>query len=141
MDAECLDAGRNTVQQQSDKNTDLKTSDVYRVNENLAKRFNNPACFKGYSMKMAHPLYKTTNQIYGSKKPTVHEMPTTFHGSWHKFSDLILKSGMFRDTGFNTSLEKSKITGPNTINMRNDRITFHHLYHPGGNEQAETNKT
>lgn len=48
MDAECLDAGINIDHQQPDKNTDLKTSDVYRVNETLPKRFNNPDCFKGY---------------------------------------------------------------------------------------------
>ncbi|MCJ8734759.1 hypothetical protein PDJAM_G00239130 [Pangasius djambal] len=139
MDAECLDAAINMDQQQPDKNTDLKTSDVYRVNENLPKRFNNPEGFKGYSKKMVHPLYQTTNHIYGSKKPTVHEMPTTFHGSRRKFSDHILKRGMFRDNGFNTSLEKSQLTGPNTVNTFHDRICFHHLYHTGGNDQAEIN--
>ncbi|XP_034162706.1 piercer of microtubule wall 1 protein isoform X2 [Pangasianodon hypophthalmus] len=89
--------------------------------------------------KMVHPLYQTTNQIYGSKKPTVHEMPTTFHGSQRKFSDHILKRGMFRDNGFNTSLEQSRITGPNTVNTFHDRICFHHLYRTGGNDQAEIN--
>lgn len=48
MDPECLDAGINIDHQQPDQNTELKTSDVYSVNENLPKRFNNPDCFEGY---------------------------------------------------------------------------------------------
>ncbi|KAK3566169.1 hypothetical protein QTP86_028435 [Hemibagrus guttatus] len=139
MDAECLDSGINMDQKQPDKNTNLKTSEVYRVNENLPKRFNNPDCFKGYSKKTVHPLYQTTNQTYGSKRPTVHEMPTSFYGSRRQFSDHILKSGTFRDNGFNTSLEKSQITRPNTINMLHDRIILHHLYHTAGNDRTHTN--
>lgn len=64
---------------------------------------------------------------------------TTFHGSWHKFSDHILKTGLLRDNGFNTSLDKSRIIGPNTINRLQDRISFHRLYHARVNDQAETN--
>nr|XP_023647381.1 UPF0691 protein C9orf116 homolog [Paramormyrops kingsleyae] len=79
-----------------------KTSDVYRVDKNLPVRFNNPDCFRGYSKKSTHPLYQTSNQTYGSKKPTVHEMPTTFNGTNRKFSEQKLKSGMYRDNGFNT---------------------------------------
>ncbi|KAM9475052.1 piercer of microtubule wall 2 protein [Clarias gariepinus] len=139
MDAEGPDAGKDMgkdmEQDQPGDNRDLRTSDVYRVDENLPKRFNNPDHFKGYSKK-SHPLYQTTNQLYGSKKPTVHEMPTSFHGSRSKFSDLILKTGTYRDNGFNTSVEKSWITGPNDLSMRQDRIIFHHSYHTGGNDQT-----
>ncbi|XP_062855180.1 piercer of microtubule wall 1 protein [Trichomycterus rosablanca] len=136
MEGECSEEGMNLDSQKSDKNTDMRTSDVYRVNNNLPKRFNNPDCFKGYSKRTVNPLYQTTNQTYGSRKPTVHEMPTTFNGSHRKFSEHILKSGMYRDNGFNTELEKSRIVGPNTNTMLHDRIIFQRLYHDGENNQA-----
>ncbi|KAI5610372.1 UPF0691 protein C9orf116-like [Silurus asotus] len=124
MDAEFPDTERNTKQQQPDENPQPKTSDFYRVGENLPKRFNNPDWFKGYSKK-THVLYQTTNQMYGSKKPTVHEMPTGFYGRKCKFSSHRLKTGMFRDNRFNTELERSPITGPESINVVQDRINFH----------------
>ncbi|XP_041956826.1 UPF0691 protein C9orf116 homolog [Alosa sapidissima] len=96
------------------ENVPLKTSDVYKVDKSLPERFNHPDCFRGYSKRVNIPLYQTTNQIYGSKKPTVHEMPVTFNGSYRKFSDPLLKSGMYRDNGFNTSLEKSIVSRPGT---------------------------
>ncbi|XP_007229159.2 piercer of microtubule wall 1 protein [Astyanax mexicanus] len=105
-----------------DKNS-CRTSDFYRVKPNLPKRFNHPEKLRGYSKKTLHPLYQTTNQTYGSKKPTVHEMPTAFHGTCRKFSENT--RGMYKDNGFNTTLEKSPITGPNAINVLQDRITFH----------------
>ncbi|KAJ8006088.1 hypothetical protein DPEC_G00124630 [Dallia pectoralis] len=105
----------------------MKTSDVYNVDKRLPARFNNPECFHGYSTKNNHPFYRTSNQIYGNKGPTFHEMPTSFHGSHRKFSEHMLKSGMFRDNGFNTSIEKSQIATHNTIPMFQDRINFHNV--------------
>ncbi|XP_072536930.1 piercer of microtubule wall 2 protein [Salminus brasiliensis] len=119
-----------------DQNSSVRTSDVYRVKQNLPNRFNHPDCFRGYSKKTVHPLYQTTNQTYGSKKPTVHEMPTTFHGSCRRFSEHTLKSGMYRDHGFNTSLEKSLITGPSTIAVLHDRITLHQSIRNEANKQT-----
>ncbi|KAL2782202.1 UPF0691 protein C9orf116 isoform 2 [Daubentonia madagascariensis] len=52
-----------------------KTSDYYRVSEDLPVRFNNPGWFRGYRTKKAASLYRTSNQAYGSRAPTVHEMP------------------------------------------------------------------
>ncbi|XP_020837572.1 piercer of microtubule wall 1 protein isoform X2 [Phascolarctos cinereus] len=52
-----------------------KTSDYYRVSHNLPARFNNPGWFQGYRIKETHPVYRTSNQTYGSRAPTVHEMP------------------------------------------------------------------
>ncbi|KAM6954407.1 piercer of microtubule wall 2 protein [Aplochiton taeniatus] len=106
----------------------LKTKDVYKVDEKLPARFNNPDCFHGYIKKKTHPLYVTSNQTYGSKKPTIHEMPTEFNGSFRKFSDAMLRSGMYRDNGFNTCSDKSLITGFGAIAMHHDRINFHHIY-------------
>ncbi|KAI4899497.1 hypothetical protein NFI96_011498 [Prochilodus magdalenae] len=138
MDGESSEERVKTDLSSVDKNSSVRTSDVYRVDKNLPNRFNHPESFRGYSKKV-NPLYQTTNQSYGSKQPTVHEMPTTFHGSHRKFSEHILKSGMYRDNGFNTSLEKSQITGPSTIMMLHDRITFHHSYRTEGKQQTENN--
>ncbi|KAM9720708.1 piercer of microtubule wall 1 protein isoform 4-T5 [Dama dama] len=54
-----------------------KTSDYYRVSEDLPARFNNPAWFRGYRTKEPLSVYRTSNQAYGSRAPTVHEMPHT----------------------------------------------------------------
>ncbi|XP_043102070.1 UPF0691 protein C9orf116 homolog [Puntigrus tetrazona] len=115
--------------------TEKTTSDVYKVDKNLPGRFNNPECFRGYSQKMINPLYQTTNQTYGSKKPTVHEMPTAFNGSRRKFSEHLLKSGMYKDNGFNTALNKSRLTGPNETTAFHNRINFHYFYRADGKSQ------
>ncbi|XP_072634645.1 piercer of microtubule wall 1 protein isoform X3 [Canis lupus baileyi] len=52
-----------------------RTSDYYCVDENLPVRFNNPAWFRGYGTKEPVSMYRTSNQAYGSRAPTVHEMP------------------------------------------------------------------
>ncbi|KAK7145652.1 hypothetical protein R3I93_013405 [Phoxinus phoxinus] len=136
MDDHSADEGTRTEPEVLANDTfEIKTSDVYNVDNNLPTRFNNPECFRGYSQKMSNPLYQTTNQTYGSKKLTVHEMPTIFKGSRRKFSEHLLKSGMYRENGFNTVLDKSRLTGPNTITAFHDRINFHCLYHTDGKSQ------
>uniref|UniRef100_A0A671MLF3 Uncharacterized protein n=1 Tax=Sinocyclocheilus anshuiensis TaxID=1608454 RepID=A0A671MLF3_9TELE len=87
--------GTQAEPEPSSNTTEIKTSDVYKVDKNVPARFNNPECFRGYSQKMINPLYQMTNQTYGSKKPT-----TTFNGSRRKFSEYLLKSGMYKDNGF-----------------------------------------
>ncbi|XP_017368561.1 UPF0691 protein C9orf116 homolog isoform X2 [Cebus imitator] len=52
-----------------------RTSDYYRVSAGLPGRFNNPGWFRGYSTRKAVSVYRTSNQAYGSRAPTVHEMP------------------------------------------------------------------
>uniref|UniRef100_A0A673LBS4 Si:ch211-248e11.2 n=1 Tax=Sinocyclocheilus rhinocerous TaxID=307959 RepID=A0A673LBS4_9TELE len=118
------DEGARAEPEPSSNTTEIKTSDVYN-------------CFRGYSQKMINPLYQTTNQTYGSKKPTVtlHEMPTTFNGSRRWFSERLLKSCMYKDNGFNTALNKSRLTGPNETTAFHHRINFHYLYHTDGKSQ------
>ncbi|MBN3322394.1 CI116 protein, partial [Atractosteus spatula] len=110
----------------------IKTSDVYKVQKNLPKRFDNPDWFQGYREKSCNPLYRTTNQIYGGKRPTVHEMPTTFNGSTRQFTEYLSKCGMYRDNGFNTSTEKSYVTGPNNLITFHDRLNFQTSYNMNG---------
>ncbi|TRY64987.1 hypothetical protein DNTS_024653 [Danionella cerebrum] len=62
-------------------------------------------------------------------------MPTTFSGSRRKFSEDLLKSGMYRDSGLNTMTDKTQLTGPNTASRYYDRINFHSFY-----QSAETSQ-
>ncbi|NXW00840.1 CI116 protein, partial [Fregetta grallaria] len=77
-----------------------------------------------------HPRYRTTNQDYGSKAPTVHEVPTSFHVTSHAFSNTLAQCGMYRNNGLNTSLEKSHVTGPDNFITTNDHLNFHPSYNP-----------
>uniref|UniRef100_A0A4W5L035 Uncharacterized protein n=1 Tax=Hucho hucho TaxID=62062 RepID=A0A4W5L035_9TELE len=58
----------------------------------------------------------------------------TFNGSNQMFSEPNVKSGMFRDNSFNTSIEKSKMTRPETIPMFQDRINFHYANDSGNGQ-------
>ncbi|XP_071987850.1 piercer of microtubule wall 1 protein [Engystomops pustulosus] len=106
-----------------------KTSDYYRVQPDLPTRFNQPETWRGgYRSNPRNPLYRTTNQTYGSKAPSVHEMPTTFNGVSDKFSEAATKCGMFRNNGLNTHMEKSYVTGADNLITRHDRLNFHRSY-------------
>ncbi|XP_076784460.1 piercer of microtubule wall 1 protein isoform X2 [Arvicanthis niloticus] len=70
-----------------------KTSDYYRISEKLPIRFNNPAWFHGYRTNEAVSMYRTSNQTYGSRAPTVHEMPRTRKGARN---NLVPKPGNFK---------------------------------------------
>ncbi|XP_070558645.1 piercer of microtubule wall 2 protein-like isoform X3 [Ptychodera flava] len=85
-----------------------KTSDYYRTH-NIPGRFDNPDCFGGYDIKPQHPMYRTTNMTYGGKPPSVHTMPTSFHARTQKFSEPLGKCGMYRNEGFNTAVDVSKV--------------------------------
>ncbi|XP_028664930.1 piercer of microtubule wall 1 protein [Erpetoichthys calabaricus] len=106
----------------------LKTSDVYRVSPTLPKRFQQPDCFKGYSGKKTHPLYRTLNQDYGSKRPTIHEMPTMFHGKSQKFTKPLQHCGMYSNDGLNTFADKSYISEADILMTYKDRVKFHTYY-------------
>uniref|UniRef100_A0A8C3DQH8 Uncharacterized protein n=1 Tax=Corvus moneduloides TaxID=1196302 RepID=A0A8C3DQH8_CORMO len=80
----------------------------------------------------AHPRFRTTNQSYGSRAPTVHELPSSFNILSHKFSDHLGKIGMVRNDGLNTSLEKSHCTGPDTFITAYEHLDFHPSYNPSG---------
>ncbi|KAM4696582.1 piercer of microtubule wall 1 protein [Rhinophrynus dorsalis] len=110
-----------------------KTCDFYRVSENLPAKFNDPDTWRrGYRTKVDNPLYRTTNQTYGSRPPTVHEMPTTFNAISDKFSEKATICGMYRNHGFNTFIEKSYVTGPDNLITYNDRLNFHRSYNMKG---------
>uniref|UniRef100_A0A673LCN3 Si:ch211-248e11.2 n=1 Tax=Sinocyclocheilus rhinocerous TaxID=307959 RepID=A0A673LCN3_9TELE len=145
MDDLSVDEGARAEPEPSSNTTEIKTSDVYNVDKNLPARLiirsvsedTGEMSHSAAVQKMINPLYQTTNQTYGSKKPTVtlHEMPTTFNGSRRWFSERLLKSCMYKDNGFNTALNKSRLTGPNETTAFHHRINFHYLYHTDGKSQ------
>uniref|UniRef100_A0A8C4XMY5 Chromosome 9 open reading frame 116 n=1 Tax=Falco tinnunculus TaxID=100819 RepID=A0A8C4XMY5_FALTI len=79
-----------------------------------------------------HPRYRTSSQAYGSKAPTVHEVPTSFHVTSHTFSKTLAQCGMYRNNGLNTSLEKSHVTGVSNFITAHDHLDFHPSYNASG---------
>uniref|UniRef100_A0A8C5ZG65 Piercer of microtubule wall 1 n=1 Tax=Marmota marmota marmota TaxID=9994 RepID=A0A8C5ZG65_MARMA len=105
-----------------------KTSDYYRVSPHLPVRFNNPGWFRGYGAKEVVSLYRSSNQAYGSRAPTVHEMPKVFYPCSTKFSRHILASEKLQHSAFNVCMEKSLVTGPDNYITHCDRLNFHPSY-------------
>jgi len=85
-----------------------KTSDFYKTKE-IPKRFENPDWFQGYGGKPQHPMYKTSSAVYGSKAPSVHTMPTTFHSKSQDFSGHLGTCGMYRNHSLNTGKDHSLV--------------------------------
>lgn len=48
MDDHSADEGTRAEPEPLSNTTEIKTSDVYKVDKNLPARFNNPECFRGY---------------------------------------------------------------------------------------------
>ncbi|KAM5300570.1 piercer of microtubule wall 1 protein [Ctenodactylus gundi] len=105
-----------------------RTSDFYRVSEHLPVRFNNPSWFRGYRTQQSASVYRTSNQAYGSRAPTVHEMPKVFYPYSSKFSRQLLACGMFQNNTFNVCLEKGLVTGPDNYITHCDPLNFHPSY-------------
>ncbi|XP_053551481.1 piercer of microtubule wall 1 protein [Bombina bombina] len=113
-----------------------KTSDFYRVTEHLPAKFNHPdQWLPGYRSKATNPLYRTSNQTYGSRPPTVHEMPTSFNAISDKFSEKAIKCGMYRNNSLNTFSDKCYVTGPDNLITYYDRLNFHKSYNTKGGSE------
>ncbi|KAG8142100.1 hypothetical protein E2320_006731 [Naja naja] len=122
------EAATAALQSAEESCTAQRTSDQYRVSQELPARFNHPGWFRGY---------RTTNMDYGAKAPTVHEMPTSFHVSPHAFSDRLITFGMYRNYGINTVMEKSYVTGPDNFITFLDTLNFHPSYRIKGPSLSE----
>ncbi|XP_041346736.1 UPF0691 protein C9orf116 homolog [Gigantopelta aegis] len=85
-----------------------KTSDCYRT-DNIPTRFDNPEWFKTPYTKPQHPMYRTTAQVYGSKAPSVHTMPTCFHAKSQQFTQNLGVCGMYRNHSLNTAPDRAGI--------------------------------
>ncbi|KAJ3321885.1 hypothetical protein HDV06_003751 [Boothiomyces sp. JEL0866] len=89
-----------TVQETQPQVDKVRTSDVYRTNGSLPKRFEEPDIWK-YQVKKQHPMFSTTANTYGSQPPTIHDMPTTFQGQSTKFSEHLDHAGPYRNFSLN----------------------------------------
>ncbi|XP_015685987.1 UPF0691 protein C9orf116 homolog [Protobothrops mucrosquamatus] len=96
-----------------------RTSDQYRVSQDLPARFNHPGWFRGY------------------RKQAGRECRTSFHVSPHAFSDRLIKFGMYRNYGINTVMEKSYVTGPDNFITFLDTLNFHPSYRTKGPSLSE----
>ena len=83
-----------------------KTSEYYKTTD-VPVRFDNPEWFKGYKTNDQHPLYKTSNCVYGSREPSVHTMPVTFHAKSNTFSGHLGVCGMYRNHSLNCTEDKA----------------------------------
>ncbi|NWT76441.1 CI116 protein, partial [Prunella himalayana] len=98
----------------------------------VPRRFEELTFYRGYGQPPAHPRFRTANQTYGSRAPTVHELPSSFHTLPHKFSDHLGRIGMCRSNSLNTSMEKSHCTGTDTFITAYEHLDFHPSYNPSG---------
>ncbi|XP_076807167.1 piercer of microtubule wall 1 protein-like [Clavelina lepadiformis] len=102
------------------------TSDHYKTDDDLPGRFEHPEWIKGYDTTDPHPIYRTSNMIYGSRAPSVHTVPTTFQPRSQKFSTHLGDCGMYKNNSLNTYTEKSIVTGPDNAGLTKlDRLNFH----------------
>jgi hypothetical protein len=63
-----------------------------------------------WSAKQEHPVFTTSNNAYGKKGPTQHEMPLKWSGVKGEFTSTQFAGGPNKNTsGFNTSVTKSKV--------------------------------
>lgn len=62
-----------------------------------------------------HPLYQTSNNVYGAIPARLPIIPITFHGKTPTFSmgyrkvEIMERCGMYKNYGFNTSVDSSKV--------------------------------
>ncbi|NXY22041.1 CI116 protein, partial [Atrichornis clamosus] len=96
------------------------------------RHFQELCFYRGYGQPPVHPRFRTTNQTYGSRAPTVHELPATFRILSHKFSDVRGRIGMYKNDSLNTSLEKSHVTGHDNFITAYEHLDFHPSYNPSG---------
>ncbi|OWK09987.1 hypothetical protein Celaphus_00004993 [Cervus elaphus hippelaphus] len=97
-----------------------KTSDYYRVSEDLPARFNNPAWFRGYRSPGSRLHCAPTKLCQWNMK--------VFYPNSYKFSRQVAAGGMFQNNTLNVYMEKSIVTGPDNYITSYDRLNFHPSY-------------
>ncbi|XP_078734104.1 piercer of microtubule wall 1 protein [Lampetra fluviatilis] len=118
-------------EQAGEEPDDRCTHELYRVSPHLPRRFDEPHLLLAYGSKPTHPVYRTSNQAYGRRAPTVHEMPTVFRGRSQDFSTHLGQCGMYRNRGLNTAVDRSVVDagggggGALAVSARHQRIAFH----------------
>ncbi|TGZ75582.1 hypothetical protein CRM22_000292 [Opisthorchis felineus] len=86
-----------------------KTSDYYKVSEDLPKKFNEPDLMQGYGDKLINPMYRTSNSEYGRLKPNVHTMSVVYHQRKAEFQKRFALCGNYRNHSLNTAKDQQII--------------------------------
>ncbi|KAG9273451.1 hypothetical protein AMEX_G12587 [Astyanax mexicanus] len=60
-------------------------------------------------VKPQSPLYRTTASEYGLRPPSFESSPCSYHPISQAFTQHLGQSGMYQDTTFNTSLDRSRV--------------------------------
>lgn len=63
----------------------------------------------GSQLKRYHPIFHTSNSEYGWLAPNPHTVPHRFYPRSAEFSELLNKTGMYRNYSLNTVLDKSRV--------------------------------
>ncbi|KAF7245303.1 hypothetical protein EG68_10361 [Paragonimus skrjabini miyazakii] len=92
--------------QQGDTPAGAKTSDYYRIADDLPTKFNEPDLFQGYEDKPINPMYRTTNSEYGRLRPNVHTMNVVYHTRKRDFTNRYLGCGNYRNHSLNTGMDQ-----------------------------------
>uniref|UniRef100_A0A803XRN3 Uncharacterized protein n=1 Tax=Meleagris gallopavo TaxID=9103 RepID=A0A803XRN3_MELGA len=99
-----------------------------------------PSCYQGGKFWQPHlrPRGSEPPQFLGFSLPRTNELllegrcdETSYHVTSHAFSDALAQRGMYRNDGLNTSLEKSRVTGPANF-ITPYTLDFHPSYKVGG---------
>jgi len=84
---------------------------IYTKDTSLPERFDQPDLTEGYGTSKRdtkNPMYRTSAQVYGGIAPSVHTMPTAFHGRSQGFSNHLAAAGMPMNRSLNTHTDRSR---------------------------------
>ncbi|KAF5394845.1 Zinc finger HIT domain-containing protein 1 [Paragonimus heterotremus] len=108
-DTTCDNTVKLLKNKQGDTPEGAKTSDYYRIADDLPIKFNEPDLFKGYEDKPINPMYRTTNSEYGRLRPNVHTMNVVYHTRKRDFTNRYLGCGNYRNHSLNTGMDRKII--------------------------------
>merc|ERR1712232_1534478 len=83
---------------------------IYSKATALPERFDQPELTTGYGTSKrdtSNPMYRTSAAVYGGIAPSVHTMPTAFHGRSQGFSNHLAAAGMPVNRSLNTYTDRS----------------------------------
>eukprot|EP00873_Tetraselmis_striata_P044706 jgi/Tetstr1/464970/TSEL_009703.t1 len=82
---------------------------VMRPEPALPDRFTRPGTWTYKTAKQEHPVYTTSNNIYGAKVPVQPQMPNSYHGLNGRFTNAF--AGPYKAASLNVGKTRSKVHG------------------------------
>lgn len=78
----------NTVTQQNIKVNDINAESQLQASIPLPTRFKDASVYNQHHIASnEHPLYRTSNNMYGQRAPSQAELPTQYFANQHKFTN------------------------------------------------------